>query len=112
MFAVTRNYTGASSLIDAMQQRHTEVENLITTVPGFVSYFAVRSDDSLTTFTVCDDRAGCEETTRRAAAWVRENLADANISAPSVNSGDVFISLSGPGVPQGLGAAASAHIHS
>ena len=111
MFAVTRNYTGAGSLIAAMEQRHTEVENLITTVPGFVSYFAVRSGDSLTTFTVCDDQAGCEETTRRAAEWVRENLSDAKISPPSVSSGDVFISLSGPGVPQGLGAS-SAHIHS
>ena len=107
MFAVTRNYTGASSLIDAMEQRHTEVERLITTTPGFVSYFAVRSGDALTTFTVCDDRAGCEETSRRAAEWVRENLSDAKISPPTLSSGDVFFALSGPGVATGLGSVAS-----
>jgi len=103
MFAVTRTYTGASVLIDAMEQRHSEVEREITTVPGFVSYFAVRSGDSLTTFTVCDDQAGTDETTRRAAAWVRGNLPDAGIAPPSVFSGDVFLALSGPGVTQGLG---------
>ena len=36
MFAVTRNYTGASALMDAMEKRQNEVEQLITTVPGFV----------------------------------------------------------------------------
>ena len=98
MYAVSRTYTAASALIDAIDQRRGEVEALITTVSGFVSYFAIRSGDSLTTFTVCDDRAGVEETTRRAAEWVRENLSDASIGAPTVTAGEVFLSYSAAGV--------------
>ena len=108
MFAVTRTYTGASALIDAIDRRRAEVEGVITTVPGFVSYFASRSGDSLTTITVCDDQSGCDETTRRAAAWVRENLPDAKIAAPTVNAGEVFITLSGRATPA-LGTASVAH---
>ena len=96
MYAVTRMYTGASSLIDAIGRRSKEVENVIGSVPGFVAYYAIKSGGSLTTVTVCEDQAGVDETTRRAAAWVRENVADANISAPSVSSGEVFVSLSTP----------------
>ena len=99
MFAVTRSYTGASALIDAMAQRQSEVEGVITTVPGFVSYTAVRSGDSLTTITMCDDQAGVDETTRRAAQWVRENLPDAKITPEAVRSGEVFISLTGRPTP-------------
>ena len=107
MFAVTRSYSGASALIDAIEQRSSEVERVIGAVPGFVSYVAVRSGDSLTTFTVCDDRAGADETTRRAAEWVRENLPNATIAAPTVSSGDVFVSFSAPPVATG----SSAHAH-
>ena len=99
MFAVTRSYTGASALIDAMGQRQSEVEGVMTTVPGFVSYTAVRSGDSLTTITVCDDQAGADETTRRAAQWVRDNLPDAKITPETVRSGEVFISLTGRPTP-------------
>jgi heme-degrading monooxygenase HmoA len=108
MFAVTRSYTGAKALIDAMEQRHTEVEKLITTVPGFVSYFAVRSGDSLTTVTVCDDRTGVDETTRRAAQWVKENLPDSKMAAPTVSAGEVFLSYAGAGHSAGASSAAHA----
>lgn len=99
MFAVTRSYTGAAALIEAMEQRPSEVEGIMTTVPGFVSYTAVRSGDSLTTITVCDDQAGADETTRRAAQWVRDNLPDAKITPDTVRSGEVFISLAGRPTP-------------
>ena len=98
MFAVTRNYTGASALMDAMEKRQNEVEQLIMTVPGFVSYFAIRAGDSMTSITVCDDRKGVEETTRRAAQWVRENLKDVKIAPPTVTTGEVFISFLRSGV--------------
>lgn len=108
MFAVTRSYTGASALIDALDRRRTDVEKIMTTVPGFVSYFAVRSGDSLTTVTVCDDRAGVEETTRRAAQWVRENLANAKIAAPTVSTGEVFLSYAGPALAHSMGSSSGA----
>jgi hypothetical protein len=94
MFAVTRRYTGASALIAAIEQRRSEVERLVTTVPGFVSYYAIRSGDTLTSVTVCEDLAGVNELTRRSAEWVRENLPESAVEPPVSTIGDVLIALS------------------
>jgi hypothetical protein len=91
MHAVVRRYTGVSSLIDQMQQRQGEVEDLISEVPGFNAYYAVRDGDALTTITVCDDSAGTNQSTGLAAQWVRDNLPDLTASPPDVSEGDVFI---------------------
>jgi len=91
MYAVTRTYTGAAALVDALTRNREEVERLITTVPGFVSYYAFRSGDGMTSVTVCEDKAGAEETTRRAADWVGEKLSGTGMSAPQINVGEVFL---------------------
>ena len=93
MHAVVRRYGGAAALIDAMAQRSGEVEQVLRGVPGFVAYYAVRAGDELATVTVCDDAAGTRESTRRAAEWVRQNLAGAAPGAPSVTEGEAFISF-------------------
>jgi heme-degrading monooxygenase HmoA len=96
MYAVVRHYTGASALIDAMAERRDEVEALISGVPGFQRYHAIRSGNTLMTVTVCDDRAGTDESVKRAAEWVKQNVGDVSISAPVVTEGDVFIEFSSP----------------
>jgi len=93
MHVVVRQYEGASALADAMAERADEVEQLLTGVEGFVAYHAARDGDTITTVSVCKDRAGTEETTKRAAAWVQENLSGATISPPRVSTGEVFLSL-------------------
>jgi hypothetical protein len=40
---------------------------VISTVPGFISYEAFRTDIGGQTVTVCQDRAGTDESSRRAA---------------------------------------------
>jgi hypothetical protein len=74
MYVVVRSYSVASELFDLIGQREGEVKNLIGGVPGFVSYAAFRSGDGGSTVTVCEDKAGTDESSRRAAGWVRENL--------------------------------------
>jgi hypothetical protein len=91
MYAVIRRYTGASKLIDELARKRADVEKLMTGVPGFVAYYAARAGDGLTSVTICDDKAGVEESTRRAAGWVRENLPGASMSAPEVTGGEVFL---------------------
>lgn len=92
MHAVIRQYSGSGTeeLFTALEQRESEVRELIGTVPGFVSYTAVRTGDSGTTVTVCQDKEGTDESTRRAAAWVQENL-DVSIGAPSIAEGDTSL---------------------
>jgi hypothetical protein len=91
MYAVIRRYTGASKLIEELTRKRADVEKLMTGVPGFVAYYATRAGDGLTTVTVCADKAGAEESTRRAAGWVRENLTGVSMGAPEVTGGEVFL---------------------
>ena len=92
MHAAIRQYSGSGTeeLFDALEQREPEVRELISTVPGFVSYTAVRTADGGTTVTVCQDKEGTDESTRRAAAWVDENI-QASIGAPSITEGDTSL---------------------
>ena len=94
MHAVVRRYTGASALNDLLAQRSQEVEQLLRGVPGFVAYYAIRGGDGLATVTVCDDQAGTQESSRRAAAWVKEHVpASANLSAPQVTEGETILDI-------------------
>ena len=46
MYVVIRSYSGgASELFDLLAQREEEVKELISGVPGFVSYAAFPTDD-------------------------------------------------------------------
>jgi hypothetical protein len=95
MYVVVRRYTGASALIDAMVQKEQVVRDLISTVPGFQAYYAARTGggDAVATVTVCDDKAGTDESTRRAGEWVRTNLSGASITPPEVTEGETYVSF-------------------
>ena len=59
-------------------------------MPGFVSYTLVRSGDGGTSITVCEDRAGTEESSRRAADWVRQIVPAAAGNPPEITEGEVL----------------------
>jgi hypothetical protein len=92
MHVVIRSYSGqgASELFDALAQREEDVKNLITTVPGFSSYAALRSNDGGQTVTVCQDKAGTDESSRRAAEWVKENI-DVTVDPPRITEGTTVL---------------------
>ena len=68
MHAVIRAYTGsgAKELFDLLEERKSDVESLIRTVKGFVSYSLVRTADGGISVTVCQDKAGADESVQRA----------------------------------------------
>ncbi len=68
------------------------MERIIRGVPGFVAYSALKTDDGGVTVTVCQDKAGTDESLRAAAAWVKEN-ATFPVSAPAVNEGTSILQL-------------------
>jgi hypothetical protein len=92
MYIVVRSYSGqgSSELFDLLGQREEDVKSLISGVPGFVSYAAVRSGDGGMTVTVCQDKAGTDESSRRAAEWVKENVS-AMASPPVVTEGSTVL---------------------
>jgi hypothetical protein len=93
MYAVIRRYSGVAKLINALDSKQAEVKALISGGPGFIAYYAMRDGEALATITVCQDREGAEESSRRTAQWVRENLAGTRVSAPEAYGGDVFINI-------------------
>jgi hypothetical protein len=92
MHVVVRSYSGqgASELFDLLEQREAEIKELIGGVPGFVSYAAFRSGDGGMTVTVSQDSAGTDESSRRAAAWVAENLSSPG-NPPSITEGEAVL---------------------
>ncbi len=47
----------------------------------------------MATVTVCDDKAGTAESTRRAGEWVRANTSGASIAPPEVTEGETYITF-------------------
>jgi hypothetical protein len=92
MFVVVRSYSGqgAGELFDLLGQRQDDVKDLIGGVPGFVSYAAFRSGDGGMTVTVCQDKDGTDESSRRAAEWVKENVST-SVSPPSITEGETVL---------------------
>jgi hypothetical protein len=64
------------------------VKSLISGVPGFVSYAAFRTADLGTTVTICQDKAGTDESSQRAAGWVKDNISVA--VTPVITEGDSY----------------------
>jgi hypothetical protein len=92
MYAVVRSYSGqgASELFDLLEQREQDIKSLIGGVPGFVSYVAFRSGDGGMTMTVSEDKSGADESSRRAAEWVKENLSTAG-DPPTITEGSTVL---------------------
>jgi hypothetical protein len=92
MHAVVRSYSGqgASELFEQLEQRNDEVRELIGGVPGFVSYTALRSGEGGFTVTVCQDKTGTDESSRRAAEWVKENISTM-ANPPAVTQGSAVV---------------------
>ena len=92
MYAVVRSYSGqgASELFDLLPQREEEVKALISGVPGFSSYAAVRSGDGGVTVTICEDKDGTDDSSRRAAEWVKEN-ASTTVNPPTITEGSTVL---------------------
>jgi hypothetical protein len=92
MYVIIRSYSGqgGSELFDALAARDEDVKALIGTVPGFISYAAFRANGGGHTVTVCQDKAGTDESSRRAADWVKENI-DATVDAPTVAEGSTVL---------------------
>jgi hypothetical protein len=65
---------------------------IVSQTPGFVAYNLVDAGGgvvvSISTF---DEQTGAEESNRRAANWVRENLAQFVTDSPQITAGQVLV---------------------
>ena len=94
MHAVVRRYSGqgATELFEVLERRRDDVERIIRGVPGLVSYSLIRTNDGGISVTVCEDKAGTDESIRVAANWIRENTST-SASAPEVSEGSIIVRI-------------------
>ncbi len=76
-----------------LEKKKAEVESVLRTVKGLVSYTLARSSDGGFSVTVCQDQAGIDESAQKAKDWVAKNAADAGASAPQVTNATVIMHL-------------------
>lgn len=95
MHAVVRTYSGkgAKELVDLLEKRKGEVEELIRSVKGFASYTLARSGDGGFSVTVCQDKAGADESLRKAKEWITKNAGNTGAGAPTISEGSVILQL-------------------
>lgn len=95
MHTVIRSYSGsgASALFDLLEASKQEVEGLIRSVTGFVSYSLVRTADGGVSVTVCQDKAGTDESLQLARDWIQQHGSDLNVSPPAVTEGSNILQL-------------------
>jgi hypothetical protein len=95
MEVVIREYSGkgAKELFDVLEKRKTDVESLLRTVKGLVSYTLARSGDGGFSVTVCQDQTGIDESVQKARDWIAKNAAPTGASAPRLLSATVITHL-------------------
>src|SRR5438876_5391352 len=100
MYATVRRYEGVTDSAEVGRQVAEGFLPLIREVPGFVAYYFVDAGDGVMVSTsifedleatqgIFEDREGVSESNKRAADWVRENLAQLLPNAPQITAGEV-----------------------
>ena len=78
---------------DLLEKNKTDVEKTMRSVKGLVSYTLVRSEDGGFSVTVCNDKAGTDESLEKARDWIAKNAADIGLAAPKVSEGSIVVDL-------------------
>jgi len=88
-----RTYSGkgAKELLDLLEKRKADVEKVMRSAKGFVSYSLLRTGDGGVSITVCQDKAGTEDSVQKAAGWIKENASSVGVSPPKVSEGPVIL---------------------
>ncbi|MDH6544825.1 hypothetical protein ACFXJO_01440 [Streptomyces lavendulae] len=90
MYAVVRRYERVSDPAEAGRRVDEGFVPLLRQVPGFVAYYWVDAGGGvMVSMSVFEDQAGAEASIKRAADFVRDNLASLLPEPPQVTAGEV-----------------------
>jgi hypothetical protein len=90
-----RSYSGkgAKELAGVLEKNKADVEKLIRSIKGFVSYSLIRTQDGVFSVSVFQDKAGAEESVQVARDWIKKNASKTGATAPIVWDGTVILQL-------------------
>jgi hypothetical protein len=89
VFTVLRYYHGNAQLAAELVKYRTDIEGLMRQVNGFVSYQMIQAPEATVSITTCETREACEETSRKAAEFLKAHASDIKAGAPQILGGDV-----------------------
>ena len=90
MYATVRRYEGVTNPTEAGRKVTETFLPVISEIPGFVAYYWVDAGSGVMISTsVFQNKAGAEESNRKAATVVRESLASLLPNPPQVTAGEV-----------------------
>ncbi len=92
MYAVIRRYHLAegASIVDLMQRVHQGFVPIVSRVPGFVAFHAIDlGEGRIASVSVFDGRDAAEESTRRAADHIEQELSALFAGPPEIEHGEV-----------------------
>jgi hypothetical protein len=97
MYSAIRVYEGVQQMQELTRRVREEFLPIMRQVPGFVGYYVIDGGGGrLATISVFQDRAGADESVRRAAEWVKANMPQLVPNAPQVIAGEVVLSTDAP----------------
>ena len=92
MYMSIRQYEGLEQMDEIARRVEDGFVPTISEVPGFVAYYLVDAGDgSGATITVFENRAAAEESNKKAADWVKENLDPLVPNPPKIWVGEVRV---------------------
>jgi hypothetical protein len=86
------NITNAETIEELTRRIKEGFVPIISQTPGFIAYSLVDAGEGVVaTISVFGDQAGAEESNRRAADWVKQNIAHVVSGAPQITAGTVTL---------------------
>jgi hypothetical protein len=100
MYATIRRYTAKNASKAKFDELKQRIEDgfvpVLREVRGFHGYYVLNvNNKELVTISLFDDKAGAQESTRRAADFVKKDPMKDQLGAPEVIEGDLLISKEG-----------------
>jgi hypothetical protein len=90
MYATVRRYEGVTNAGEAAKRVNEGFMPLLKEIPGLIAYYWVDAGGGVMISTsVFQDQSAADESNRRAASWVKENLAQLLPKPPQITDGRV-----------------------
>ena len=95
MFASIRKYSGAPLLSDELVKHQDELKIALRPIKGLHAYYVIKTTDGAVSLTLCEDKAGVDESNRLEATWLKDKLPTFTNRAPEISTGEVRFQLEG-----------------
>jgi hypothetical protein len=92
MYVTVRRYENVTDPKEAGRQVEEVYLRIVSDIPGFIAYYWVDAGSKvLLSVSVFQNKAGAEESNRRAAAVVKDKMASVLPTPPQITAGDVVL---------------------